>query len=273
VLSPSEPTIAVEELIMCTLVAFYKVYQDYPQVVGVNRDELLSRKGMVPRLIEGQIPIYAPIDPKEGGTWIGVNQAGLVVAILNRISEKEWDVAGPRSRGLICLDALRKASAGDVLAMVRQEVGRRLYNKFTLLCMDAEHAFVARYDGDDSLSWVELVPGVHVLVNYGPEEQATTESLKRVKERSERRQRKAMEVFRHPSAEAQEAIEELRGLFQEHEDGICQHGPQFGTTSSTIIALGKEAIFLHADGSPCTSAYEDYSHLLETGGGNQQTPR
>ena len=248
---------------MCTLIVLYKVYQDYPQVVGMNRDELISRKAMAPGAIEGELPIYAPLDTKEGGTWIGVNQAGLVVAILNRLSEAEWVVNSPRSRGLICLDALKEKSADSALAMVRQEIGRHLYNKFALLCMDTQHAFVAKYDGHDSLSSEELEPGVHVLVNYGPEENAPTESLRRAKERSERRQRKAMGVLRHLPAGAREAIGELIDLFHDHQEGVCQHGVEFGTTSSTIIALGMEPVFLYADGSPCTSNYEDYSHLLK----------
>lgn len=257
---------------MCTLVVLYKVYKDYPQVVGMNRDELISRKAIAPRLIEGEIAIYAPTDTKEGGTWIGVNQAGLVVAILNRISEVEWVVDNPRSRGLLCLDTLGMPSADSTLALVKQEISKHLYNKFTLLCMDADHAFVAKYDGHDLLSWEELGPGVHVLVNYGPEEKAPTESLKRAKERSERRQRKALGALRQVPAEAREAIKEIMSLFQDHEDGLCQHGAGFGTTSSTIIALGKEPIFLYADGSPCVSTYQDYSHLLKAIKANQSRP-
>ena len=257
---------------MCTLVVLYKVYEDYPQMVGMNRDELISRKALAPSLIEGEIAIYAPTDTKEGGTWLGVNQAGLVVAILNRISEKEWVVDSPRSRGLLCLDALDMPSADSALASVKQEIVRHLYNKFTLLCMDADHAFVARYDGHDLLSWEELGSGVHVLVNYRPEEKAPTESLRRAKERSERRQRKAMGTLRHVPTEARETIEEIMSLFQDHEEGLCQHGAEFGTTSSTIIALGKEPIFLYADGSPCASAYQDYSHLLKAIRTGQKTP-
>lgn len=248
---------------MCTLIVLYKVYEDRPQIVGMNRDELIARKALAPSLIQRELSICAPTDTQEGGTWIGANEAGLIVAILNRISEAEWIVENPRSRGLICLDALREKSSDNVLAMVKQEIGRHSYNKFTLLCMDAEHAFVARFDGHDNLSWEELDPGLHVLVNYRPEESAPTQSLRRVQERSERRQRKAMGTLHPLPTGAREAIEEMMGLFRDHQEGICQHGAEFGTTSSTIIALGKEPIFLYADGSPCTSAYRDYSHLLK----------
>ncbi len=248
---------------MCTLVALYKVFADYPRVVGMNRDELISRKALAPRLVDGEVPIYAPLDTKEGGTWVGVNRAGLLVAILNRISEVAWLVDSPRSRGLMCMDALKEQSAGSVLALVKRGIGRHLYNKFTLLCMDADHAFSIRYDGHDLLNWEELEPGMHVLVNYRPEENAPTESLRRAQERSERRQGKAIAALRYLPPQAHQAIEEIANMFQNHEEGLCQHGAEFGTTSSTIIALGKEPIFLYADGSPCTSNYEDYSHLLK----------
>jgi hypothetical protein len=72
-----------------------------------------------------------------------------------------------------------------------------------------------------------------------------------------------MEALRHPPTGVQEAMEGLMSLFQDHQEGVCQHGAEFGTVSSTIIALGKETIFLYADSSPCTSPYKDYSHLLK----------
>lgn len=72
-----------------------------------NRDESRARPAATDALVRraGDRAAVMPIDPTSGGTWIGVNDAGLVACLLNanpgvvRASPERW--MGRRSRGVI----------------------------------------------------------------------------------------------------------------------------------------------------------------------------
>jgi hypothetical protein len=87
---------------MCTVTIV--PYSDGFRLVS-NRDERLDRPAAAAPTVH-QLPcttaIY-PVDPVGGGTWIGVNEAGLAAALLNRTidSAAARDCMPPRSRGLI----------------------------------------------------------------------------------------------------------------------------------------------------------------------------
>ena len=85
-----------------------------------NRDELVARAVALPprhhRL--GSASAVFPIDPDGGGTWIGINDTGLVMAILNGPAAQPAKPGRPglRSRGAIIPALLRH---GSVAAAVR----------------------------------------------------------------------------------------------------------------------------------------------------------
>jgi uncharacterized protein with NRDE domain len=259
---------------MCTLISFYRTFEAYPVVVGMNRDEVVNRRCTGPQLIRKGLKIYAPIDLHAGGTWLGINECGVLAAVLNRVSEKPNDApACPRSRGLLCLDALARHSAAEIREFVMEETQEPRYNKFDLLCMDSKNAFLIHYDNVETIRTEELQAGLHVLVNYESTEPTTSETNRKARERSMLRKEKALELLEElQPGKVEEAIDRLIQVFRNHENGVCQHrtrhdlseraSDEFATRSSTIIAAkGAPAIFLHTNGSPCTSEYEDYFTL------------
>jgi hypothetical protein len=115
-----------------------------------NRDERRTRPpAWTPRLRERHgVRFIAPIDGESGGTWIGVNQYGLTLALLNR-----YDVpTGPPrdeylSRGWLLLELL--ASRALQHAQERLQA-RRLtaFQPFTLAAVAvAEPARLFQWDG------------------------------------------------------------------------------------------------------------------------------
>ena len=68
-----------------------------------------------------------------------------------------------RSRGLLCLDALRHRTAAEAATFVRSQRGED-YNAFNLLVASREEAFVA-YNRGGGLELVNLTPGMHLLTN------------------------------------------------------------------------------------------------------------
>jgi uncharacterized protein with NRDE domain len=69
---------------MCTLALYFKVFTGYSVVVAANRDEHYERPSAPPSIIGGSPTIVAGRDLRAGGTWLGINEYGLLVGILNR---------------------------------------------------------------------------------------------------------------------------------------------------------------------------------------------
>src|SRR5688572_22225160 len=126
--------------LVCTLAVYSRTFREYPLVIAANRDEFFDRESLDPDLIPSAPAIYCGRDGIHGGTWLGVNAAGVAAALLNRRT-----LAPPnpslRSRGLLCLEALAHptaASAAGALAGLPHDS----YNPFNLLVADAEELWV-----------------------------------------------------------------------------------------------------------------------------------
>src|SRR5262245_39915761 len=89
------------ERVMCLLALFYRVVEDAAIVAGANREEGYARGGEPPHLLEGKYRAVAGTDPSHGGTWFGVNEQGVLIAVTNR--PKSAAPPQPRSRGLLAL--------------------------------------------------------------------------------------------------------------------------------------------------------------------------
>jgi hypothetical protein len=79
--------------------------------LACNRDELKTRPMARPPVRVGSCgrTVIYPIDPISGGTWVGVNDAGLAIALLN-LSAPPHEVPPRRSRGTIIPPLLELAS-------------------------------------------------------------------------------------------------------------------------------------------------------------------
>ena len=104
---------------MCTL-SFLPAKNGY--VAAMNRDEQRTRPAALPPIIGegGGFPVLYPREPG-GGTWIGANARGNLLALLNWYSE-EPSQPGPknRSRGEIIPAILDEATAESADPTLRQ---------------------------------------------------------------------------------------------------------------------------------------------------------
>src|SRR5438132_36416 len=82
-----------------------------------NRDERRTRKpasGPQQRSLRG-VSFIAPIDGDHGGSWIGVNEFGLTLCLLNRYGDERARVNSSYiSRGLLLTDLLDSAGGQRV---------------------------------------------------------------------------------------------------------------------------------------------------------------
>src|SRR5688572_27675272 len=117
--------------------------------VMCNRDERRSRPAAVPPQVHdlgGRLAAF-PVDPRGGGSWVGVNDAGIVVTLLNVSGLSHSSSKEPRqSRGLIVREVLRCASLSHVVETVARLEGS-LFEMFRLVAMHRLTAVEATSDG------------------------------------------------------------------------------------------------------------------------------
>src|SRR4051794_34431840 len=145
---------------MCLLAILHRVCADAHLVVGANREEFYARGGDPPRRLDGAEAVGG-IDPAHGGTWLGVNADGVLVAVTNCF--KTYVPPSPRSRGLLARELLRCASAAEATALATRELDGGPYAGCNFLCADQHGATVVQ--AGDWLRVQPLPPGVHVLSN------------------------------------------------------------------------------------------------------------
>jgi uncharacterized protein with NRDE domain len=106
---------------MCTVTV---IPRDEGFRLACNRDERRDRPpGVAPsvHVLDG-VQATFPLDPRGGGTWIGVNTAGLAAVLLNRTDDSPRPArAGPRfSRGVIVPPLLGSRSVTGALRGARR---------------------------------------------------------------------------------------------------------------------------------------------------------
>jgi len=238
---------------MCTLIVGHRIDSETPLIVGANRDEMLDRPASPPAIrTGGPIPFLAPRDDRSGGTWLGLNAAGVFAALTNRFGGP----ADPdrRSRGEIVSRALNYETA-TAAASDLDDLDPAQYNGFHLVVADGASARVVVSDGD-LLTSTPLEPGFAVV---------TERSFGAAENPRKRRIRRELEGRR---TEGAVDLADLREIL-----GHCDHGSieavcvafdefDYGTRSSTLIRCAREGMqFLHADGPPCEVDYENLGDL------------
>jgi hypothetical protein len=238
---------------MCLLAFYFRAIDDVPLVVGANREEMFARGGTPPQLIEDSPRAVAGIDPLAGGTWLGVNQHGLVIAVTNR--PKSRLPAAPKSRGLLALELLSCVDAKSAADLAASELGRDRYAGCNVVCADQENAVVLH--AGDWLRVRPLPPGLHVLSSHD------VDDIRDPRIGHALRWLKDLDPLNGDASV--QAFKELCGQTGNGGPPICLRGELGGTVSSSIIMLCSsmsQSVYLHAQGPPDHTCFEDYSHLL-----------
>src|SRR5262245_6366647 len=116
---------------------------------------------MPPAILELRQKVIAGKDLRAGGTWLGVNDRGLLVAILNRrVNGQRVPATDKRSRGLLCMDLLIQDSIASAKRFI--EGHTESYNPFTVVFGDASEMYVS-YNNVERILTEELRPGLHVF--------------------------------------------------------------------------------------------------------------
>ncbi len=261
---------------MCTIVAIKGVHPRYPLIVAANRDEYYARASSPPQVVHERPRAVAGLDRSRGGSWMGANERGVLVAVTN---QRTYGGADPSraSRGEIVIAALAQPDVEGVDALVRS-IDAREYNSFNLIWGDARALRVgyARTEARE-VEITELGDGLHVLANdrmgspeFPKSARAEALALPLALDPWERlapalagvladHQRPAIDDVPEPPEGSLFDRATLREL-----QALCIHTPVYGTRSATLLALapGRVAHYLFADGPPCTAPFREITALL-----------
>jgi uncharacterized protein with NRDE domain len=245
---------------VCTLAIFFQAIEQYPLLVAANRDEQYDRPWHAPAVLHSQPKIIAGKDLRAGGTWLGVNEHGVIAAILNRrIQGNTLPANGVRSRGLLCMDLLRHRSAAAADSFIRDH--RERYQPFTAVVADPGQAY-ASYNNAQTIFAQALPPGLHVFSSAAHFDLHSAKA-----ERAHALFSRFGAQFDAKSMDRSLAIAGLQSVLGDHDlgptltdpnDAICVHRKTSGTVSSSIvffIAGNSRFDFFHCAGAPCRNSF------------------
>jgi hypothetical protein len=125
---------------MCTLVLLRRPGHAWPLILAANRDEMADRPWLPPaRHWPDRREVTAGLDTLAGGTWLGVNDFGVVAMVLNRRGSL-GPLPGRRSRGELPLEALDHATA-LAAAGALAAIDPAAYRSFNLVIADRDNAY------------------------------------------------------------------------------------------------------------------------------------
>ena len=235
---------------MCTLI-YVPVGGRYRAVVGLNRDEVYGRASAPPRWWTaergGGVGFVAPVDLVAGGTWFGVNENGLFVAITN--GRQTGAFRHERSRGELVGAALRCGSVEEAVRQLGEREALAYAPCHLLLAQRGQEAYVAPGEtGAFMVRWLEN--GTHTLTNEGLDLGDTPPPPDAA-----------------PDGREADHVHAMRAVLATH-DGPhprCRHGEGRGTVSSAVLLLGDELAgsrLQFAGGPPCVTDYRPVTLAL-----------
>jgi len=246
---------------MCTLAIYFRVFADYPVVVAANRDEYLERPTIPPTILSEQPLVVGGKDLRASGTWLGISEHGFLAGLLNRRNGEAENDPRLRSRGMLCLDALREQSVRAAADFVTSQRGGD-YNPFNLLIAGRDEALVA-YNRFAQITLIKLTPGFHLLTNIDIDDF----ECPRISRSHGRFAELALREDFACDPLAQRG--ELTALLADHStqmdprsgrpNSLCMHLGDYGTRSSSLVFLGREhdrVEHFFAPGAPCVATYE-----------------
>lgn len=239
---------------MCTLVILLRPGHAWPVLIAANRDEMAARASRPPaRHWPDRPEVVAGLDGEAGGSWLGINDHGLVAAIMNREGTL-GRLAGKRSRGELVLEALDHAEA-SAAAEALAELHPDAYRPFNLVVADPRAAYWIRLVAGAGIAVTPIAPGLHMLASTDLDDLAHPRIAAHL-----HRFRAAL-----PPKPEQDDWSAWRALLASRdypkelraEAAMVQDRPDgFRTRSSALIALpaypgfSGRPVWLHAEGGP-----------------------
>jgi uncharacterized protein with NRDE domain len=273
-----DPTVTLVGV--CLLVFAWQVESSHPLTVAANRDERLDRPGRPFTVLRDQHPrVLGGRDDLAGGTWLAVNEHGVVAGLTNRPSPEGRD-ASKRTRGELPLLLAGDRTAGAAVETLVRRVRPSEYNPAWLLVGDRRSLYYLELVPDRPVAVHRLDPGVHVLENVPLDQpSAKADRVRTLVSMSTRAGGSLWDVL--PSILADHTVPDTGveasgaqrrvggstavGTIVRRPETLasCVHADGYGTRSATLVRVPDRTDspphLLVADGSPCQAPFVDVS--------------
>lgn len=223
-----------------------------------NRDERLTRKSALPPRLRGRenVKFIAPEDGDYRGTWIGVNQFGLSLCLLNRYQDNFDSTSVYTSRGLLVMDLLNSHSRFDVESRI-ENANLSRFQPFTLVALEPKQDCLLidwtgreRLIPSDAASYIPLVSSSY---DFAGAEQSRRSLLNQLKAESGEINSDLLSAFHASHWPA-------RGPYSP-----CMHRADAETVSfSRITVTGENIEFWYHPLSPCLKTEATTVRLKKT---------
>lgn len=257
---------------MCLVIALSQVVPGIPLMLAANRDERYARQSVALAVLREHGPrVLGGYDRTEGGTWLAVNEHGVVVALTNQVLGAPLDPAKP-TRGEIPLAFAAYPTAAQAVSGVCAGLDPRAYNPCWLLIGDQHELYSVDVTGGKRPAVRKLGPGMHVLENVplGTASAKADHVAARVTaERTARVPGGAGEAGEQESIAALEAVlslhDQVSGPGRLERSPSCVHTADVGTRSAMIVTVPPAGPprLRYSDGPPCQAPLLDATALWD----------
>ncbi|HUD16487.1 MAG TPA: NRDE family protein [Acidimicrobiales bacterium] len=256
---------------MCLLVFAWQTEPAYALVVAANRDERFERPAHSLCVLRERDPrILGGRDDLAGGTWLAVNQHGVVAGLTNRPAPGGRDLS-KRSRGELPLMAAEQRTAHDAVHELARRVNPGDYNPAWLLVADRNSLHYVEIAADRSPSFRQLPPGIHILENVALGEPSL--KIDRVRSLMSGASGQGRSLWTampavladHTVPTPGPATGEMTGEVERPPATLasCVHTDDYGTRSAVLVRVPIDPAarpeMAVADGPPCTTPFIDVS--------------
>jgi uncharacterized protein with NRDE domain len=216
-------------------------------MIGANREEARTRPLTSPVCCRQRFlrcllagADYGPDGTfPEMGTWLGVNERQMVVAVTNRRDgELAW-ADQIRSRGLLAVELLGRDQPEAAALFAVAELARGGYGGCNFLIANPEAAFVVHAAGARQISLFKLEPGIHAMTNLD------------VDDPDDPRIRLVRETL-----DPADFIVSAGRICRDRR--IVIDGVDRGTISSSLILAGNPILLYHTPGALKRGNFEEY---------------
>jgi uncharacterized protein with NRDE domain len=216
-----------------------------------NRDEKHSRRPALPPAVRERrgVRFIAPLDGDCGGTWIGVNQFGLSLCLLNRYQDEavpSAEAASYLSRGLLLVELIDCRTRSQTQSRIEQ-ISLAHFRPFTLLMLEPEQpSLLTHWTGRERLcetdgeSAMPLISSSHDPTGVSSTRRRHFNSLLMEAGKADDHLLDRFHSSHFPAASAY---------------STCMHRDDARTVSFSKVNVSRDRIefFYHAD-SPCAGA-------------------
>jgi len=239
---------------MCTLVFGLGVCGPGTVVVATNRDEDPARPSEGPQVLSREPLVVGGRDSLAGGTWLAL-RAGSAPGVAMLLNRRDPTPAKPgrRSRGLLTLEVAASPEPRE-RALAEAAIGH--YAPCSLVWLSRAESWLLSIRPGRAPSVAPIAPGWHAITHFeldDPTDPRATWALQR------------LAGVRAPSRA--DAEKRLAAILGSHGGGasppFCLHDGRAPTVSGAMLWLAPgELAYRHAQGRPCVTPFEDWTHLV-----------